>query len=151
MFLSLDPIPFPIFREKGVHFVAKEKVLPQEVASPSTKEVAPPKNLAPHLPRPLLQAPTPSEPSPTPAGKLSRYISSWHSVTNNSFILNIVKSGYKINVNRSILKIPPAYSRPSQSKLPIVREEVKKLITSGVISEIFKGDSSFQKVVVGVD
>ena len=89
----------------------------------------------PVTPRVSPPPPSHSDSLTTSAGNLGRYAFNWSFVTNNSFILNIINSGYKIQLSHSNLFIPPVLSKPSKLKLPIVKFELEKLINSGAVSK----------------
>ena len=72
----------------------------------------------------------------TPAGTLSRYFCNWERFLSNSFVLNIVRSGYKIQLNHKNVFIHKMITIPSKSKRPLILKEIEKHLSSGVISKI---------------
>ena len=86
----------------------------------------------PPLPPPQIQTSNP----PCLAGNLSRYLSNWKLITNNNYVLNIISTGYKIQVNSSNLFLPPVISTPSKSKILPLSKEIDRHLCSGVISEV---------------
>lgn len=86
----------------------------------------------------------------SPAGNLSRYIDNWYSITSNSYILNIIKNGYKIKLNSKIC-IPPVISTPSKKKLIPLSNEIGKHLSSGVISEVDFNESDVVSRVFTVE
>ena len=75
------------------------------------------------------------------AANLSRYLSEWKKYCNNSFLLNIIGSGYKIQLKWSDIFLPPIVTIPSKLKNEIIWCEVSRLLSSGVISEVGFDDS----------
>ena len=93
--------------------------------------------------------PLSSESSPI-AGNLSRYLINWHSITQNNFILNIIKFGYKIQLISSKLNIPPVKSFPSKANFFLLLNEIQKLLKSGVISEVKPKESDIVSRIFNV-
>ena len=91
---------------------------------------------------PTQDRPAPQEqtnPSAT-AGNLARYISDWHSITSNNFVLNIIREGYKINLDASNIDIPNVVTFASKLKSPLIAHEIDSLLQSGAISEVDQSD-----------
>ena len=94
--------------------------------------------ITPHPPQEVIQINN----SNSPAGNLARYEKNWHSVTKNSFILNIIKFGYKIQLNSSNINICPVNSdRSNIDKRNALKNEIENHLSSGVISEVEFDDS----------
>ena len=84
---------------------------------------------------------TPLASSSVPAGNTSRYSHNWPIVTNNSFILRIVQSGYKLQFeNVSSLPSPIISSASSDSNRNSLLSCISKLLDSGAVSEISPSD-----------
>lgn len=77
------------------------------------------------------------------AGNIQRYIDNWGSITNNSFILRIVKDGYKIQFSTSPPLNSPIISNPSQLKIDILRTQINRHLRSGAISKIPKSNDQY--------
>ena len=61
-------------------------------------------------------------------------MNNWHSITSNKFILRIIEKGYKIQITRSDIQLPPVISKPSKLKRNILLNEIKSNLESGSIS-----------------
>ena len=72
---------------------------------------------------------------------MTRYYDNWLKITNNSFILQIIKSGYKIQLIQSDINLSPVISNPSSSKKSALCNEILSLLNSGAISKIANSDS----------
>ena len=92
-----------------------------------------PKSITKLPPQPTLPSPS-NNLATAPAGNLGRYIHNWLLVTQNSFIINIVLYGYKIQLTQSNIFLPPVISKPSLKKFPIIKAEIKKLLDLNAIS-----------------
>ena len=67
---------------------------------------------------------------------LARYFDSWCKITKDSFVLNIVKNGYKIQTLNSVLSIKNYVSNPSLSKRDSLNEEINSLLEPDFISKV---------------
>ena len=102
----------------------------------TTKRIFPIIQGTPLTPPPIINPPPPSSPPPR-AGNLSRYIENWkQNITSNSFILNIIREGYKIQLISSKFSFLPIISKPSILKRDIVFKEIFDLVLSGAISVV---------------
>ena len=86
----------------------------------------------------ISQGPSPNNALSTPAGNIRRYFKNWEKKTSNSFILNILRCGYKIQFikpvpNASIKKI---LSKPSKLKLVPIINEIQKYVKNSVVSVV---------------
>ena len=90
--------------------------------------------------------PTTVVPSRTtaPAGNLSRYWGEWETITNNNFVLQIVKSGYKIQFQSNPNFASPIISNPKSSEKRVaLLGEVDSHLSSGVISPVASSPDQF--------
>ena len=113
-----------------------EPAYPTEEASP-TAEVAEEESTPSH---PVVQ-PNPqislSNCNPQPAGgNLSRYLSNWKNITHDSFVLNVVSEGYKIQILNSDIHLSPIISTPSKEKKVAILAEINSLLDRGFVSKI---------------
>ena len=69
-------------------------------------------------------------------GELSRYILNWLSITKDSFVLNVVSEGYKIQILNSDIHLSPIISTPSKEKKVAILAEINFLLERGFISKI---------------
>ena len=74
--------------------------------------------------------------SQAPAGNLSRYMTNWKKFLSNSFILRIIETGYKIQLNNSNFYLPQVITKPSKSKRILLLNEIETHLSNGVISII---------------
>ena len=72
-----------------------------------------------------------------PAGNLKRYFHNWVKLTNNKFVLKIIKEGYKIQLGTNLSNLSLNSSNPKIRKQdhPLTIE-VEDLLNSGAISEV---------------
>ena len=73
-----------------------------------------------------------------PAGNLTRYYKNWINITHDSFILNIIQTGYKIQLYSSKFDIPPVISTPSKTNKIAILAEIDSLLCSGAVSKVSK-------------
>ena len=81
------------------------------------------------------------------SGRLARYVSAWRQITQNNFILRIVREGYKFQ----FASPPPAYkivSNPSSEvKVEALSSEISRHLLSGAIKEVeFSEDQTVSRV-----
>ena len=149
---KISLVPIPLILEANSSFVVEEvgatsredeEVSEVQVTGTTTKishQIVP-------LPkvRPIPQGDPPTReliPQPSssqaPAGNLARYYDKWSSIISNSFILNIVEFGFKIQLNISYnqLNLPNIISIPSKLKRNALAGEIKSNLESGFISII---------------
>ena len=69
-------------------------------------------------------------------GELSRYIINWRNITKDSFVLNVVSEGYKIQILNSDIHLSPIISTPSKEKKVAILAEINSLLERGFISKI---------------
>ena len=74
------------------------------------------------------------------AGNLSRYFINWKKFTSNSFILNIIEHGYKIQLKNPV-DLPITITSPSHEKIPILRQKIQDSLQAGVIERIAPSSS----------
>ena len=68
---------------------------------------------------------------------LLRYYDKWCSITNDSFILRIIREGYKIQfLQQNNISPKPVVSTPSVSKKNYIDKEISELLESGIISKV---------------
>lgn len=71
------------------------------------------------------------------AGNISRYYSSWSQITDNNFILRIIREGYKIQFINNPSFPSSVISSPSNSEKRLaLRTQINKHLSTGAISEI---------------
>lgn len=76
------------------------------------------------------------------AGNISRYISNWSSITNNQFILRIIREGYKIQFYNNPIFPKSVISSPvSTEKISSIQKQIDRLINFGAISAVAHDDS----------
>lgn len=75
--------------------------------------------------------------SPNGAGAIRKYVKNWHSLTDNSFILNIIHFGYKINFNNcSSFPCSVNSSVNSIQKRNDIMGQIDRLLLTGAISKV---------------
>ena len=97
----------------------------------TTPEDSPTKNLTPP---PILT--TKNNSHLAPAGNLARYFGNWKNITNDSFVLNIIKHGYKLQLSSSKFYIKNTTTFPSNKNKSAICQEVSELLNSSAISKI---------------
>ena len=71
------------------------------------------------------------------AGRISKYISKWQSITSDLNILNIVASGYKIEFEKTPLKALKTKNKSfTFEEIQAIRKEVDILLHKGVIVKV---------------
>ena len=101
------------------------------------QEVEPPLEEGPPLPESSEEV-TPL-PLPLPhiqvGGRLAHFAQNWQKVTNNKWVLSLVKTGYRIPfIERPPLSVDPIFFQQSLS--PQLEEEVASLLQKGAVEEI---------------
>lgn len=84
---------------------------------------------------PLISDP-PTQPTPSQSGNISRYVSNWHNITSNQFILRIVSEGYKLQFNSTPIQLKPIISKPPPAQLPSIKSEITSHLQLGAINEV---------------
>ena len=73
------------------------------------------------------------------SGNISRYLQNWTNITSNSFILNIIRDGYKIQfIDNPILPESVISNPKSSDKISALKVEIDKYLQSKAISKITK-------------
>lgn len=75
-------------------------------------------------------------------GRLGHFSDRWADITQDKWVLSVVRNGYKIPFDRE----PPLSPSPlflGQSESPILQEEVQKLLLKGAVERIFPEDPGF--------
>lgn len=71
------------------------------------------------------------------SGAITRYYNNWEKITNNHFILRIIKEGYRIQfLSKPLQNFPVVSNTKSTEKINIIKNQIKTHINNGAISEV---------------
>lgn len=72
----------------------------------------------------------------SPVGRLRSRYSQWEKVTNNSFILGVIKEGYKIPFKELPDPVELRNNKSARDNAQFVSKEIKKLLVKGCVTEV---------------
>ena len=67
------------------------------------------------------------------AGNIKNYYNIWAKITSDHFILDIVKKGLKVNLNKIVMRNDPHLYYRKQKEVLVINYELEKPLKKGVI------------------
>lgn len=72
----------------------------------------------------------------SPVGRLNKEIEKWVEITDDTYILDVIKHGYQLPLKDNPPGIVLRNNRSARNNITFVREEVKNLLERGVVSQV---------------
>lgn len=72
----------------------------------------------------------------SPAGRLAKAYDKWKEITDDQYILEVIKQGYKLPFKESPPEVYIKNNSSARDNMPFVQEEVKNLVQKGIVSEV---------------
>ena len=103
----------------------------------------PPEEVPPTIPINEMLSPLPRPRRDLPVGgRLAHFQKRWEDITEDSWVLSVIRKGYKIPfIRKPFLSPTPVFLRQTES--PALEEEVKELLFKGAVEKINPEDPGF--------